>query len=46
MEGGGIADAGRKGREVLGEGRGEVGGCAGNFVAEEVEVFLRGGNGT
>jgi hypothetical protein len=46
LEDGGFADAGSKGREVLGEGRREAGGCVGNFVAEEVEVFLRGGNGT
>ena len=45
LEDGGFADAGGEGGEVGGEGGGKSGGGRGDFVAEVVEVFLRGGDG-
>jgi hypothetical protein len=45
LEDGGFADAGGEGGKVGGEGGGESGGRRGDFVAEVVEMFLRGGDG-
>ncbi len=46
MEDGGFADASGEGGEVGGEGGGESGGRRGDFVAEAMEMFLRGGDST
>ena len=45
MEYGGFADAGGEAGEVRGEGSGELRGGRGDFVAESMEMFLRGGDG-
>ena len=45
MEDGGFADAGGEGREVGSEGGREGRGGRGDFVAQAVQVFLRGGDG-
>jgi hypothetical protein len=46
LEDGGFADAGGEGGEVGSKGGGEVGGGGGDFVAEAMEVPLRGSDGT